>query len=195
MDLDRGLKRMARWLGIGGVAAIVFGIVALVWPGITLVSLTLLFGAFAFVYGVFGIAAGLNLLAHRSTNWVAPVIGGIAGVLIGGITYLHPAITVAALTYLIAAWAFVIGIVAIMGAIEVWNEVRGAVWLAISGVLSVAFGVMVAVWPGAGLLSIIWLIGLYAVLAGVAQLVGSYQIHQFRVESEKTFGAPQPQAS
>ena len=96
--MDKALPRMARFLGVAGVATIVFGVVVLLWPGISLVALTALFGAFAFVYGVFGLGAGLNLLAHRSTEWVGPVVGGIGGVIIGAITFLHPAITVLALT-------------------------------------------------------------------------------------------------
>ena len=192
MNMDKAFTRMARFLGVGGVAAIVFGIIVLVWPGMSLVALTALFGAFALVYGVFGIGAGLNLLAHRSTEWVAPLVGGIGGVIIGIITFLHPAITVLALTYLIAAWAFIVGVISIAGAIELWGEVRGAVWLIVSGALSILFGILVAVRPGAGLLAILWLIGLYAILAGVAQLVGAYRIHQFRTGVKSVMGAPHP---
>lgn len=180
--IDTGLKRMARWLGVAGVASIVFGVILLLWPGISLAALTALFGAFAFVYGAFAFGAGLNLLAHKSTEWVPYVIGGLAGVVIGAITFLHPAITALSLAYLIAAWAFVVGVFEIVAAIEMWGDLPGAIWLAIGGALSIVFGVLVAWQPGAGLLAIVWLIGLYAILGGLAEVIGAYRIHQFRTD-------------
>src|SRR5690349_16720181 len=109
--MDKALRRTARFLGVGGVASIVFGVVVLLWPGISLVALTALFGAFAFVYGTFAVGAGLTLLVHKSTEWVPYMLGGAAGILLGVITFLHPAVTVLVLAYLIAAWAFVVGVV------------------------------------------------------------------------------------
>jgi uncharacterized membrane protein HdeD (DUF308 family) len=187
--MDKALTRTARFLGVGGVASILFGAMVLVWPGISLAALTALFGSFAFVYGTFGLAAGLTLLAHRSTDWVPYLVGGAAGLLIGVVTFLHPAVTVLALTYLIAAWAFTVGVFEIMGAVNIWGEVRGAIWLAINGVLSVLFGALVALRPGAGLLAILWVIGLYAILAGVVRLVAAYRVHQFRGDLKSAVGA------
>lgn len=190
--MEVALKRSARILGVGGVALIVFGAIVLIWPGISLVALTALFGAFAFVYGAFAVAAGLYLLAHRSTDWVPYVVGGAAGVLIGVITFLHPGVTVLTLTYLIAAWAFVVGVFEIAAGVDMWGEVPGAVWLAITGAISIVFGVLVAWRPGTGLLAILWLVGLYAILAGISQLIGAYRIHQFRSELRAPVGAPRP---
>lgn len=183
--MDRALTRMARLQGVAGVASIFFGVTVLVWPGISLVSLTALFGAFAFVYGIFSLGAGLNLIAHKSTAWVPPVLSGAGGTLIGVITFLHPAITVLALTYLIAAWAFMVGVFAVMHGIEFWGEVRGAVWLVVSGGLSVAFGLLVALQPAAGVLGILWMIGAYAVVAGTIQVGASIEIHQLHTEVKR----------
>lgn len=190
--IDTGLKRMARWLGVAGIASIVFGVILLLWPGISLVALTALFGAFAFVYGVFAFGAGLNLLAHKSTEWVPYVVGGLGGVVIGAITFLHPAVTALSLTYLIAAWAFVVGVFQIVAAIEMWSDLPGAIWVGIGGALSVVFGVLVAWQPGVGLLAIVWLIGLYAIMGGLTQLIGAYRIHQFRVEMKAPAGEMRP---
>ena len=190
--MDKGLTRMSRLLGVAGVASIVFGVTVLLWPGISLLSLTLLFGAFAFVYGTFAIGAGLYLLAHRSTEWVPYVAAGAAGVIIGAITYLHPGITDLALVYLVAAWAFIIGVFEIMAAIEMRGTIPGAVWLGLAGALSVVFGVVVAFRPGAGLLAILWVIGFYAILAGVTRLVAAYRIHQFHGDVKAVAGAIRP---
>ncbi len=192
--MDRALTRTARYLGVGGIAAIVFGAIVLLWPGISLVALTALFGAFAFVYGTFAVGAGLTLLAHKSTEWVPYMLGGVGGIVIGVLTFLHPAVTVLALTYLIAAWAFVVGVVEIMGAIDLRGEVPGTLWMAVGGALSIIFGVLVAFWPGTGLMAILWLIGLYAILGGILRLVASYQIHQFHRAVKSTFGGIQPTA-
>src|SRR5579871_3901782 len=121
--MDKTLTRAARFLGIGGVASIMFGVIVLLWPGISLVAMTALFGAFALVYGSFAIGAGLTLLANRSTNWVPYMLGGIAGVLISVITFLHPVVTDLVLTYLFATWALVIGAVEIFAAVDMWGEV------------------------------------------------------------------------
>jgi len=190
--MDKTLTRTARFLGIGGVASIMFGVIVLLWPGISLVALTALFGAFAFVYGSFAIGAGLTLLAHRSTNWVPYMLGGIAGVLISVITFLHPVVTDLVLTYLVATWALVIGAVEIFAAVDMWGEVDGALWLGIGGAVSILFGVLVAFHPGAGLLAILWMIGFYAIAGGGFRLVAAYRIHQFQGDVKKTVSALLP---
>ena len=190
--MDMAVKRMARFLGVGGVASIVFGVIVLLWPGISLVALTVLFGSYAFVYGVFSVAAGLYMLAQRNTQWVPYIVGGAAGVLLGIITFLRPGITDLTLAYLLAAWAFVVGVFEIAAALEMWGEIAGAAWLAIGGALSIAFGVLVAWRPGTGLLAILWLIGLYAILGGVSQVIAAYRIHQFRSDVKAVVGVPEP---
>jgi uncharacterized membrane protein HdeD (DUF308 family) len=190
--MDKAVTRMSRLLAVSGVASIVFGATVLLWPGISLLSLTLLFGAFAFVYGTFAIGAGLYLLAHRSTEWVPYVGAGVAGVIIGVITYLHPGITYLTLVYLVAAWAFVIGVFEIVGAIDMRGTLPGAVWVGLAGALSVVFGIVVAFRPGAGMLAILWVIGFYGILAGVTRLVAAYRIHQFHGDVKAVATAMRP---
>jgi uncharacterized membrane protein HdeD (DUF308 family) len=177
--MDKALTRMSRLLAVAGVASIIFGATVLLWPGISLLSLTLLFGAFALVYGTFAIGAGLYLMAHRSTEWVPYVGGGVAAVVIGVITYLHPGFTDLTLVYLVAAWAFVIGVFEVVAALDMRGTLPGAVWLGLAGALSVVFGIVVAFRPGAGMLAVLWVIGVYAILAGVTRMVAAYRIHQF----------------
>jgi uncharacterized membrane protein HdeD (DUF308 family) len=180
--VNKAMSRSALYLAIAGVASVVFGAVTLFWPGITLIALTALFGGFAFVYGALALGSGLNLLAHRSTEWVPYIIGGLAGVVIGGVTFFYPGLTALTLVYLIAAWAIVVGVFEVIASIEARGLVKGAGWLTASGVLSVVFGALVVIWPGSGALAILWLIGIYAVLGGATRLYAAYQIR--RVEGD-----------
>lgn len=191
--MDEALKRSARYLGFGGAAAIVFGVIVLVWPRLSLVALTALFGAFALVYGVLAVATGLNLLAHKSTDWVAPVLGGLVGVAIGVVTFFRPGITALALVYFIAIWAIMTGIFEVAGAIDMAGRVSGAFWVGIAGALSILFGAIVAIWPGAGALAILWLIGVYAIVAGIIRLVAAYRIHEVRSTTKAAVGALRPE--
>ena len=194
--MERAMSRSAVYLGVAGVASIAFGAITLFWPGISLVALTALFGAFALVYGAFALAAGLNLLAHRSTDWVPYVLGGVAGVVIGVVTFFAPGLTDLTLIYVIAAWAIIVGVFEIMASLDLRDVVKGAGWLTASGVLSIVFGVVVAARPGTGALAILWLIGAYAILGGATRLYAAYRIHSVESDVKKAAAAPtmQPQS-
>ena len=192
--MDKGLTRLSRWLVVAGIGDILFGGIILIWPGISLEALTIVFGAFALVYGLSAIGGGLNLLAHKSTDWVPFVINGLVGVVVGAITFVTPAITALSLTYLIAAWSFITGASLVIGAIDM-RGMPGVGWLALTGVLSVVFGVLVAIQPLAGVLAILWIIASYAIFAGVTQLVAAWRINQFRGDVAKFMTAAQPSRS
>jgi uncharacterized membrane protein HdeD (DUF308 family) len=187
--MEKAMSRSAVYLGVSGVAAIVFGAIALFLPGITLVVLTVLFGVFALVSGLLALGSALNLLAHRSTEWVANLLGGLAGVVIGGAALLYPGLTDVALVYLIAGFAIVVGGFELIGSLQLRGAIGGAGWLAVAGVLSLVFGVLIATaQPAAGALAIVWLIGVYAVVTGVSRLFGAY--HMYRTEHAKRVFAP-----
>src|SRR5258708_30473397 len=160
------MSRSAVYLGVAGVASIAFGAITLFWPGISLVVLTALFGAFALVYGALALGAGLNLLAHRSTDWVPYVLGGLAGVVVGVVTFFAPGLTDLTLIYVIAAWAIIVGVFGIISSLDLRDVFNGAGWLTASGVLSIVFGVVVAARPGTGALAILWLIAASPLTAG-----------------------------
>jgi uncharacterized membrane protein HdeD (DUF308 family) len=187
--MEKAMSRSAVYLGVSGVAAIVFGAIALFLPGITLVVLTLLFGVFAVLSGLLALGSALNLLAHRSTEWVANLLGGLAGVLIGGATLLYPGLTDFALVYLIAGFAIVAGGFELIGSLQLRGAISGAGWLAVGGVLSIVFGVLIATaQPAAGALAIVWLIGVYAILTGGSRLIGAFRM--YRTEHAKRVFAP-----
>jgi uncharacterized membrane protein HdeD (DUF308 family) len=162
--------------GFGGLAAIVFGVLAFVWPGITLWVLVLLFGAYMLVDGTFAIVAAVRA-AGREARWWLLLIEGVLGVLAGLVAVFWPGLTALALLYFVAAWAIVSGILEIIGAIRLRQEIEGEWALGLSGALSVLFGVLLAVIPApAGLLSLVWLIGAYALAFGVLLLVLAFRL-------------------
>jgi uncharacterized membrane protein HdeD (DUF308 family) len=185
--MEKAMSRSAVYLGVSGVASIVFGAIVLFLPGITLVVLTLLFGAFALITGALALGSALNLLAHRSTEWVSHFLGGLFGVVIGAVTFLYPGLTVLALVYLIAAFAIVVGGFELIGSLQLRGAISGAGWLAAAGVLSLVFGVLIATaQPAAGALAIVWLIGIYAIVTGASRLFGANRMHRAENYAKRT---------
>ena len=181
------LELLARhwWLlALRGLLTLLFGILALVWPGPTLTVLILFFGAYAFVDGIFALVAAFT---HRpGSHWWALLLEGVAGIGIGVITFLWPEITGAVLLALIAAWALVTGIFEIVAAIRLRAVIENEWLLALSGVLSVLFGVVALVWPASAALAIIWIIGAYTILFGVLLLMLAFRLRNLGS------GAPSP---
>ena len=170
------LSRNWWMLALRGLAAIVFGVLAFVWPDITLFALVLLFGAYMLVDGIFAIVAGVRS-AGREARWWLLLIEGVLGVLAGLVAAFWPGLTALALLYFIAAWAIVSGILEIVGAIRLRQEIEGEWALGLSGALSVLFGILLVVIPApAGLLSLVWLIGAYALAFGVLLLVLAFRV-------------------
>ena len=153
-----------RMIAFRGVLAIIWGAMTLVWPGISLTVLVLLFGAYALIDGIGTIATAVQS-SDSPRGW--PLLHGIAGILAGIMTMLWPGITALGLVYFIAAWALVTGLLQIFAAIELRKEITHE-WIPIlSGALSVLFGILVAISPATGALSIVWIIGIYAIISGV----------------------------
>ena len=166
-------------LALRGLAAILFGVLAFAWPGITLFVLVLFFGAYMLVDGIFAIVAAVRVAGEEDRWWLL-LIQGILGVLAGLVAFFWPGLTALALLYFIAAWAIVTGIMEIVAAIRLRQEIEGEWALGLSGLLSVIFGILLVVLPApAGLLSLVWLVGAYAVATGVLLLILA-----FRVRSE-----------
>jgi uncharacterized membrane protein HdeD (DUF308 family) len=163
------LRAMAdNWwlLLLRGIAAIAFGILAFIWPVLTLLTLTLLWGAYGVVDGVFALWAAISGHGGQTISRVWLAIVGIAGVLAGLLAFAWPGLTALVLLLFIAIWAIVIGAMQIWGAIQLRKEIEGEWLLILSGLLSVAFGVLLLARPGTGALAVVWLIGWYAILAG-----------------------------
>ena len=164
------------WLAVlrGGLA-VLFGVIAFVWPGITFEALVLLFGIYAFFDGVLVLSFGL-MAAGDGLQWWPLVLAGILGIALGVITFLQPQAMGLALVYVVAAWAIITGLLEIVAAIRL-RDIISTEWLmGLSGVLSIVFGVLVAFQPNAGALSLVYLFGLYAILAGIAQIAFGFRV-------------------
>ena len=148
-----------------GIAAIVFGVLAFAWPGLTLLTLILLYGAYALADGVIAIIAAIKGDAPAARWWLAIV--GILGIAVGAFTFLLPGMTALILLFTIGGWAVAIGVFQIIGAIRLRKEIDNEWLLILSGVISVLFGVGIVAQPGAGALALVWIIGAYAIIAGV----------------------------
>jgi uncharacterized membrane protein HdeD (DUF308 family) len=149
-----------------GIAAILFGVLAFIWPGLTLVTLVLLYGAFALVDGVISLIAAFTGSAKPVPTWWLVVVG-LLGVAAGIVTFAWPAITAILLVLFIGAWALVHGIFEIIGAIQLRKEIDNEWMLVLGGALSVIFGLLVMIAPGAGALGLIWAIAGYAIVFGI----------------------------
>ena len=152
-----------------GVVGVVFGLFAIAMPQAAFAMLVLTFGAYALVDGVFNIAAALRD-ARGERGWWALLLSGIAGVLTGLVAFAVPALTALVLLYVIAGWAIVTGVLEIVAAIRLRRQIRGEWLMVVSGVLSIAFGVLVMMAPVAGALAVVLLIGAYAFVSGLVLL-------------------------
>ena len=163
---------------IRGIAAVLFGLAALLWPGLTLYVLIIFFGAYALVDGVFAIIAGIRGTGARR-RWLL-LAEGFLGVIAGLFAFFYPGMTALVLLYVIAFWAIFTGILEIVMSISLRREIENEWLMGLGGVLSVLFGVVLAVLPGVGLLSLVWLIGIYAIVFGVALIALGFRVRSHR---------------
>jgi len=176
-------------LALRGVTAIIFGVIALVWPGITLSALLIVLGAFAFVDGVMAIALAITGKSSMP-RWVL-ALDGIAGVIIAGITLVAPGVTALVLLYVIAVWCLFTGSLLIGSAASGTTFGRPAWLMALDGLISVIFGIALIAWPGDGILALVWALGLYAIFAGVTMLFGAF-LFADRASTMLSAGSPRP---
>ena len=159
-----------------GIAAIVFGLLAFAWPGLTLLTLILFYGAFALVDGVLAIVAAITGGAPAPRWWLAIV--GLLGIAAGLLTFLMPGLTAVVLLLFIAGWAIATGVFQIIGAIKLRKEIDNEWLLILGGIISVLFGVSMMVAPGAGALALVWVIGAYSVVIGAIFVALAFRLRK-----------------
>jgi uncharacterized membrane protein HdeD (DUF308 family) len=158
------------WLLLArGILAILFGVSALAWPGLTLVTLVMLFAGFALVDGVFEV---VHAISHRREieNWGLLLIEGLFGVAFGILAFLAPGLTTAVggviVAFYIAAWAIVTGAMRIAMAVRLRKEIEGEWLLGLSGAISILFGIIIMARPAVGVLAMLYFVAIWAIIVG-----------------------------
>ena len=164
---------------IRGIAAIVFGIIAFAYPGLTVATLVLFFGAWVLIDGIFRVVGAIG---HRASDpdWGWHIVIGIIGIIVGLLTFHAPQITALALVIYIAAWALMIGASEIALAVKLRREIKGEWFLILMGLASIVFAIVLLWNPVVGAAAVIWLIAWYAVVLGVLAIFFGFRLRSLR---------------
>ncbi len=162
-----------------GIAAILFGLMSYAWPGVTLAVLVLIWGAYALVDGIFEVVAGVR------ARYGSLILLGILGIAAGVVTFFWPGITAIALLWIIAFWAIVAGVLQISAAVRLRKEIQGEWLWILSGVCTVVLGCLLIARPGAGALSVVWLIAFFAIAWGILLVILAFKLkgHHGRMQA------------
>ena len=163
-----------------GIASLIFGILAFFWPGLTLLTLIFLWGAYALVDGVFALWSAISgRVGEMQSRWWLALVG-LCGVVAGILTFAWPGITGLILLFFIAGWAIATGIFQIVGAIRLRKEIEGEWLLILGGLLSIAFGVLLIAWPGVGALAVVWVIAWFSILLGCIYIALAFRLKKHK---------------
>ena len=168
-------SRKSRWVYLlQGIVTVLFGIATLTWPGITFFTLVLLFGAFAVVVGFTQLATSLT--NRQEPGWWLGLITGLVSVAAGIGAFIWPGMTALVLLYIIGAHALFAGLVALWQAVRSWRSVARMLLSLLRSIAAIAFAILAFAWPGATALTLTWLIGVYALVFGVAEIISSFVV-------------------
>jgi uncharacterized membrane protein HdeD (DUF308 family) len=173
-----GTVALARWWWtflVRGLLAIAFGVLAFFAPGLGIAVLVGLFAAWALIDGVTSLATGIGG-RNRDKSWWLEILEGVVSIIAGIIALVFPVLAAEVLVIIIAAWAIVTGIFEIIAAIRLREQIKGEFWLGLAGLASILFGVILLVFPGVGALSLVWLIGSFALVFGVFLVILGWRL-------------------
>jgi len=185
---ERTLARIWKSMALRGVIAIAFSVVILVWPNIGVTALVALFGAFAIVSGLATIAGTLSVPMPDNRH-AGLVIAGLLGIAVGVVVFVWPSLSALGLLYAVAAWAIATGIAEFVLSFSLPLSGRRSLVIGLSGLLSIAFGVIMFVKPGAGAIALLALIAAFALVSGVMQVAFAFELRAVVGELERTFRA------
>lgn len=167
---------------IRGILAVLFGFLAFALPGLTLVTLVMLYGLYALADGLTALFVG-----GKSHAWWF-VLVGVLGIFVGIYAFFNPGITAVALLYVIAVWAIIRGVFEVITAIQLRKEITNEWALIFAGIISILFGVLLIANPAAGALAMIWLIGIFAFLFGFFMIVLAFRVRELPKRFDKLAG-------
>lgn len=179
MKMVEALSRYWWAFVVRGIVALLFGVLAYAWPGITLATLVIFFGAYVFIDGILLIVKTIGHWGSKEERWLL-LLEGLLGVGIGIITFVAPGVTAIGLLLFIAAWSLATGVLEIAAAVRLRKEIRGEPWMIVSGIASIIFAVLLMFFPGAGALGLLWLIAAYAIVFGVVLVILGYKLRRHR---------------
>jgi uncharacterized membrane protein HdeD (DUF308 family) len=162
-----------------GLAAIAFGVIAFFWPGLTLVALTYLWGAYAIADGVIAIGAAFTASGDAGPRWWLG-LGGVVSILAGVVAFVYTGMTALVLLMFIAVWAIIIGALQLYAASQLRKVIDNEWWLILSGLLSISFGAVLIAWPGTGALAVVWTIAWFAVFFGCMFIGLAFELKKFK---------------
>ena len=174
-QVQLGLSRWWWTFVARGVIAIGFGILAFVAPAWGIAILVALFAAWAFIDGTGNLLAGWRTRGEDRSWWLE-VLEGVVSIVAAVIALLLPDFAAQALVLIIGVWSVVTGVLEIVLAVRLRRVIRGEVWMGLAGVASILFGVLLFVFPAAGALSLVWLIGAFAIVFGVFEIALGWRL-------------------
>ena len=170
------------WLfTLRGVLGIIFGLIALIFPGATILSLVIFFSAYMLVDGTFGIISAVRAIRRKEDRWGLLIFEGLLNIAVGIAAFLWPGLTVVAFVWLIAAWAIVSGGLMTAAGFRL-NMEHGRWWMVLGGLLSLAYGVLLIITPLIGAIVLTWWLGAYALVFGVALVIFSFKLRSWQQE-------------
>ena len=181
-EVDAAALAKSWWVvALRGVAAILFGVLAVLIPGITLFAIVLLFGSYALIDGGLAVVAAIRRRKGEGLWW-ALLLEGLVSIAAGVVAFVMPGLTALALIYVIGVWAIFTGVLEVVAAIRLRRQIQGEWWLALTGVLSIVFGGLVLLAPGAGALALVLWIGAYSIVFGILLLALAFRLRSMRDE-------------
>jgi uncharacterized membrane protein HdeD (DUF308 family) len=169
------------WLmAIRGLIAVLFGVIAFIAPGVTMLTIVFLFGTFAIANGILSLVVAFK--APKGSRLGGLIFGGIVGIIAGAIAFLVPGLTALSLVILVGAWAIATGVMEIVAAVKLRKVITNEWLLVLAGVASIAFGVIVFFLPTAGALALTWWIGAYAIAFGVLLIILAFKMKHWKDE-------------
>jgi len=161
------------------LAALAFGVLAFTWPHLTLTTLVTLFGCYALIYGLFSLIAAVTNRRRDRNRWLLG-LEGVIGLTAGVVTLRVPSATVLVLVLLVSPWAIATGILRIVEAIRLHEEIAGAIWLVLSGIVTLIFAMLLIFRPVSGVIELGWIVAGYAVILGLLEILLGFDLRSIR---------------
>ena len=193
--LDRAAKNVRtqitkmRWmLGLHGLASVVFGVMILAWPGISVYALTIVFGAYTLATGIVELGTAFTAQGREERGWL--ILRGILGITVGVLVFAWPGISALALLYVIGAYAVGLGILFVAASFRLPLDGRDSASMSLTGIVAIVFGIVIFAKPGAGALAVLALIAAFALVTGIGELVVAIAGGKLLERTAKSFVAP-----